>query len=111
MKVRFPFTALGMSIMLISTLTVNSQSTRENLGLYGGTVLSYAYDEVNDKVFAAVAGPLSLFTSSDSCKTWEQSFPDDSLNTIPIQFTSLSETVSCSWILQNRPIPTVLLTQ
>ncbi len=79
MKVRFPFTALGMSIMLISTLTVNSQSTRENLGLYGGTVLSYAYDEVNDKVFAAVAGPLSLFTSSDSCKTWEQSFPDDSL--------------------------------
>ncbi|MFQ5864824.1 MAG: T9SS type A sorting domain-containing protein [bacterium] len=55
---------------------------RVNLGLYGGTVLDYAFDEVHGTVLAAVAAPQSVFFSADSGRTWAPAFPVDSLEYI-----------------------------
>ena len=51
---------------------------RVNLGLYGGASLDFAYD-TNYRLFSAVRSPGTLFYSDDSCKTWTQAFPIDSL--------------------------------
>ncbi|RMD92851.1 MAG: hypothetical protein D6814_16390, partial [Calditrichaeota bacterium] len=52
---------------------------RVNLGLYGGTVLDFAFDEAHGMVIAAVAAPQSVFISADSGQTWTAAFPTDSL--------------------------------
>lgn len=58
-----------------------SQSTGEtiNLGLYGGKSVDLTYCVTNNRLFAAVETPASLFYSDDSCKSWTQPFPVDSL--------------------------------
>ena len=51
---------------------------RINLGLYGGATLDFAFD-TNFRLFSAVRSPGTLFYSDDTCKTWTQAFPIDSL--------------------------------
>ncbi len=51
---------------------------RINLGLYGGASLDFAFD-TNHRLFSAVTSPGTLFYSDDTCKTWTQAFPIDSL--------------------------------
>ena len=79
MQKKCPVVLFAIALHLGLWQPVTAQAVRENLGIYGGTVLSYGYDDVHKKLFAAVAGPLSLFVSSDTGTTWEQAFPDDSL--------------------------------
>ena len=59
-------------------VTISSDG-RMNLGLYGGSVLDMAYDDVHDIVIAAVSAPQSVFISSDSGLTWMPAFSNDSL--------------------------------
>ncbi|MEN9353481.1 MAG: Sortilin, neurotensin receptor 3 [Fibrobacterota bacterium] len=58
---------------------VDAQETRQNLGIYGGTVLSTAWEHRSGRLFASVAGPLSLFASDDTGRTWKPAYPTDSL--------------------------------
>ena len=51
---------------------------RVNVGLYGGASTDFAYD-TNYRLFSTVESPGSLFYSDDTCKTWTQAFPIDSL--------------------------------
>ncbi len=55
---------------------------RTNLGLYGGTALDMAFDEVNGIMLAAIATPQSVFMSADSGLTWTPAFSTDSLEFI-----------------------------
>ncbi len=62
--------------LLLSGFAITQE--RINLGLYGGASLDLAYD-TNYRIFSAVRSPGSLFYSDDTCKTWTQAFPTDSL--------------------------------
>ncbi len=59
-------------------LCQSSTGERINLGLYGGASTDFAYD-TNYRIFSTVESPGSLFYSDDTCKTWTQAFPVDSL--------------------------------
>jgi hypothetical protein len=71
------------------------QGKRDNVGIYGGKVMSYAFDAVHGKLFATVEGALSCFTSSDSGYSWKPSFPDDSLSFMNAQPDSCIPPDSC----------------
>ncbi|MBK9578920.1 MAG: hypothetical protein IPK50_13655 [Fibrobacterota bacterium] len=72
------FTAAIVSAAAFTT-AIEPAESRQNLGLYGGTILSSAWDRTHGKLFASVAGPLSLFASTDTGRTWKPAFPKDSL--------------------------------
>ncbi len=57
----------------------SSAQGRINLGLYGGASLDFAWSPYNNRLFSAVEKPGSLFYTDDSCATWTQAFPVDSL--------------------------------
>ncbi len=59
-------------------LCQSATGERINLGLYGGASNDFAYD-TNYRIFSTVESPGSLFYSDDTCKTWTQAFPIDSL--------------------------------
>ncbi len=80
--------SFGTSMMLFTMLptlpaggvTVRAQeSARVNQGIYGGKVKDMAWDEENGVVWAAVEGALSVFHSTDSGRTWEATYDEDSL--------------------------------
>ncbi len=57
----------------------SSIGDRENLGIYGGPADDISFSGINNRVFAAVKTPATLFYSDDTCKTWKSAFPFDSL--------------------------------
>lgn len=57
----------------------SSAGARTNMGLYGGSSLDLTFNYTNQRLFAAISSPASLFYSDDTCKTWSRAFPDDSL--------------------------------
>ena len=72
---------LTVMLLMLIPLTIFAQgasSERINLGLYGGASMDLTYD-TNYRLFSAVRSPGSLFYSDDTCKTWKQAFPVDSL--------------------------------
>ncbi len=52
---------------------------RNNLGLYGGSSLDLTFSPSNNRLFAAISSPASLFYSDDMCATWKRAFHTDSL--------------------------------
>jgi len=58
---------------------INAQSSRINKGLYGGAADDLTFSSYNNRLFAAVQTPGSLFVSSDNGSNWKQAFPNDSL--------------------------------
>jgi hypothetical protein len=57
----------------------SSTEGRINLGLYGGHVFDFAFDEEHGILLAAVESAQSVFMSADSGLTWTAAFPSDSL--------------------------------
>ncbi len=53
--------------------------SRKNMGLYGGSSLDLTFLNANNRLFAAISSPASLFYTDDLCATWHRAFPDDSL--------------------------------
>jgi len=76
---QWKITALLATTASISVASGPSGGGRENLGLYGGTVMATAWDDASKRLFASVAGPLSLFASDDTGRTWSAAYPTDSL--------------------------------
>jgi len=68
-------------LVVLYNITTFGQVTGEtiNLGLYGGKSVDLTYCITNNRLFAAVETPASLFNTDDSCTTWTQPFPIDSL--------------------------------
>jgi len=60
---------------------VSGQSSGEviNLGLYGGASRDFSWAYSTNRIFSIVETPASLFYSDDSCSSWIQPFPIDSL--------------------------------
>lgn len=71
--------ALLLALAATLATAADPAPSRQNLGIYGGTVLSTAWDQSHGRLFASVAGPLSLFASDDTGRTWKAAFPEDSL--------------------------------
>jgi len=72
-------TALLLLVLFPALLFAQgADSERINLGLYGGASNDLTYDTAY-RLFSAVESPGSLFYSDDTCKTWTQAFPVDSL--------------------------------
>lgn len=65
-------------IVVYSQCVDSTFQNRINLGLYGGPSLDLSYSP-SGRLFAAVESPISLFYSDDTCNTWKQAFPNDSL--------------------------------
>jgi len=79
MILRRKFQIITVAVCTFCGLASAQDSSRTNLGLYGGTVMSTAFDQSSGSLFAAVAGPLSLFVSNDTGASWKPAFPTDSL--------------------------------
>jgi len=52
---------------------------RENIGIFGGPASDLTYSGQNERVFATVNTPFTLFYSDDTCKTWVPAFSADSM--------------------------------
>ncbi|MBC8489827.1 MAG: hypothetical protein H8D45_27745 [Bacteroidetes bacterium] len=57
----------------------SSIGDRENIGIFGGPADDLTYVYTNQRIFAAIHSPATLFYSDDTCKTWNPAFPFDSL--------------------------------
>ena len=57
----------------------SSIGDRENVGIFGGPSSDLTFSGINNRVFAAVDSPATLFYSDDTCQTWIPAFPFDSL--------------------------------
>lgn len=68
-------------LLFTSTLTTLAQGSGEviNLGLYGGASQDFSWAYQTNRLFSSVETPASLFYSDDTCTTWIQPFPNDSL--------------------------------
>lgn len=91
MKKRYLIKSIyGFSFLLtIILISINNSSSaqgissyigdRENIGIFGGPAVDLSYSNYNQRIFAAVSTPFSLFYSDDTCKNWHPAFPVDSL--------------------------------
>ena len=70
-----------LAILLISAHAIFAQSSGEvvNLGLYGGASHDFSWAYSTNRLFSTVETPASVFYSDDTCATWTQPFPIDSL--------------------------------
>lgn len=75
-KLLFPILLAFLSSGEIKAQTVGE---RINLGLYGGAAKDLTFSYSNNRLFAVVETPASLFYTDDTCQTWTQAFPLDSL--------------------------------
>ncbi len=68
-------------LLLIAVKQVGAQSDGEvvNLGLYGGMAIDLTYCNTNQRLFAGVNTPASIFFTDDDGTTWTQPFQIDSL--------------------------------
>jgi hypothetical protein len=57
----------------------SSIGDRENIGIYGGPAKDLSWSPLNNRVFAAVRTPATLFYSDNNCTNWQPAFPFDSL--------------------------------
>ncbi len=75
------FSLFLMMLMLTSATLLNAQSSGEviNLGLYGGASTDFTWAYTNNRILSTVETPASLFYSDDTCGSWIQPFPIDSL--------------------------------
>ena len=64
----------GNFVPLLST-----NNGRTNNGLYGGSILDFSWDNVNNIMYAASEAASSVYASADSGKSWSSPFPIDSL--------------------------------
>ena len=79
-----PCIILGLAIsflVLFSGKYVAAQSDGEvvNLGLYGGMAIDLTYCNINQRLFAGVNTPGSIFYTDDNGSNWTQPFQIDSL--------------------------------
>lgn len=74
------FPVMGF-FMLLSGKQIEAQSDGEvvNLGLYGGMAIDLTYCNTNQRLFAGVNTPASIFFTDDDGSTWTQPFQIDSL--------------------------------
>lgn len=72
---------IGLLLFFTSTGSLFSQTSGEvvNLGLYGGHALDLTYCNTNNRLFAAVEKPGSLFYSDDHGVTWVRPLHIDSM--------------------------------
>lgn len=70
------FSCWGFSTIAQTCDTISKNV--ENLGIYGGLTIDYAFSQ-NGRLFAASMIPASLFISDDTAKTWYKAFSYDSL--------------------------------
>jgi hypothetical protein len=68
-------------LLLMISIMGFAQASGEtiNLGLYGGKSNDLTYCYTNNRLFAGVETPASIFYSDDTCNTWTQAFQIDSL--------------------------------
>jgi len=57
----------------------SSVGDRENIGIYGGPAADLSWAAANNRLFAAVQSPGTLFYSDDNSASWSPAFPFDSL--------------------------------
>lgn len=57
----------------------DNYTTAKDGGLYAGYLNDLTYSSYNNRLFAAVSTPASLFYSDDTANTWHPAFPVDSL--------------------------------
>ena len=76
---------LLISFLLLTTANLifaqgyySSIGDRENIGIYGGPADDLSFS-VNNRIFASVQSPFTLFYSDDTAKTWIPAFPRDSM--------------------------------
>jgi len=64
-----------------SSTLLSAQGSGEviNLGLYGGASSDFSWAYSTNRIFSTVETPASVFFSDDTCATWTQPFPKDSL--------------------------------
>jgi len=86
MKSKILFNALFSITLILTnffmfTRTSQGQGSGEviNLGLYGGAAIDLTYCNANQRLFAGVTTPGSVFFTDDACVTWTRPFPTDSL--------------------------------
>jgi len=71
-------------LLLVSSTLLSAQGSGEviNLGLYGGASSDFSWAYSTNRIFSTVETPASVFFSDDTCATWTQPFPKDSLEYI-----------------------------
>ncbi len=80
-RIRFVFITVFLLLagLVYSQGPTSSIGDRENIGIFGGPSSDLTFSGINNRVFAAVKTPATLFYSDDTCKTWLPAFPFDSL--------------------------------
>ncbi|MCD4746841.1 MAG: hypothetical protein K8R58_11140 [Bacteroidales bacterium] len=73
------FLLLSFYINLYSQDETSSIGDRENIGIFGGPAYDLSFVYGNNRLFAAVQSPGTLFYTDDTCTTWVSAFPFDSL--------------------------------
>ncbi len=63
----------------VSNNNANNYTQPKDGGLYGGYMNDLTYSSYNNRLFAGINTPASLFYSDDSAKTWQPAFSKDSL--------------------------------
>jgi len=70
---------LFMNPSLLAQGPTSSVGNRENIGIYGGPAEDLSWASSNNRLYAAVQSPGTLFFSDDNCTNWFPAFPFDSL--------------------------------
>jgi len=80
-NLKFKLHIILIILLITSTSSLFAQGSGEviNLGLYGGASQDFSWAYSTNRLFSTVETPASLFYSDDSCATWIQPFPVDSL--------------------------------
>ncbi len=79
-KAKSKLTLLTAIFLMIINSNASAQSGEViNLGLYGGVTWDYTWAYQTNRLFSIVETPATLFYSDDTCATWIQPFPADSL--------------------------------
>ena len=83
-KLKQKFSIATIMLFVFAPFLVLGQGSGEviNLGLYGGASQDFSWAYSTNRLFSTVETPASLFYSDDSCATWIQPFPKDSLEFI-----------------------------